>query len=606
MPRQSLSRPLALRLWLAAGFCSAAVVVGGCAHSPIKTESEKTLRESVLESVRREVRDLKDNTAPRELTREDRISTLGISPQFMDELNRMAGPQAQSATVVDLGVDLQGKPVRAVAMGLERVVKTTVDNNIAVEFARVAPAIASARTAAAEAAFDWTFFANTQFNFTDTPRIRNSFGGSGFSLGNDRQDSTQTEAGLRRPLVTGGRFTLQQNLTYTDNKTEGVLVDPDPSAQLAYTVQYDQPLLRGSGSEVALAEVRLGRNTERRSIMDLKRDLIERVTDAERTYWQLMQSQRELLITQSLLARGEKTLEQLRGRVVLDAAQAQIADAAARVERRRADVLRAKSQLRQVSDRLKSLMNDKELTVGSGALLVPADSAIDQPISFSVHESILRAVSERPEIVQAVLTIDDTSIRQTVAENARLPQFDLRLQARLNSLDENTGGAYNSVLDGEFVDYLVGLVFEQPVGNRVAEANMRQRRLERSQAVIAYRNAVQQITLEVRTALERVALNYQLITQTRTGRVAAAESLRSFLVEKELQRGFTVEALNLELNRQESLAQAEREEIAALADYNSSLAELYQAMGTTLDRNNIKFVVPEATTIDKKRGYDPK
>lgn len=572
----------------------------------MKQESEASLRRSVLDSVRREVREAEQKKGRELIAREDRTSTLRISPEFMPELEKMAGPDAQLARQPDFGLDLLGNQIRPVGLGLERAVKSTVENNLAVQFARIAPAISQAKVSAAEAAFDWVVFANTQNSWVDSPRVRSSFSGLASGPNLDRQNTTQTDFGLRRNLITGGRFTLQQDLDFTDNRTPGITNDPDPAVQLGWTIQYDQPLLRGSGSEVALSEIRLARNAERKDVSGLRRDLIERVTNTEKTYWQLMQAHRNLLIAQSLLALGEVTYKQLQERIILDAQQAQIAAAGARVERRRADVLRARTGLRQVSDQLKALINDPELPVGAENLILPADFAIDQPISFSLAESILTAVSRRPEIEQAVLTIDDTSIRQVVAENARLPQLDLRLQARLNSLDTNAAGAYDYILSSGFQDYLVGLVFEQPIGNRKAESEMTVRRLERSQAVIAYRNAVQQITLETKLALERVVLNYALIAQTRTSRIAAAESLRAFRVEKEFKLGFTVDTLNLELQRQEELAQAERDEIQALADYNSSIADLYSAMGTALERNNIRFVVPNAETIDRKSGFEPK
>ena len=166
--------------------------------------------------------------------------------------------------------------------------------------------------------------------------------------------------------------------------------------------------------------------------------------------------------------------------------------------------------------------------------------------------------------------------------------------SRLAGLDDNFGDAYGELFDGDFIDYLVGLNFTQPLGNRQAEAVYRQRRLERMQATIAYRNTVQNVLLEAKRALRTVVTNFQLIGQTRVARYAAAEQLRSFQVEKQLITGFSVQTLDLEFRQQEQLAQAEQDEIAALSDYNAALALLYQAMGTALERNNIEFVVPEA------------
>jgi outer membrane protein TolC len=246
-------------------------------------------------------------------------------------------------------------------------------------------------------------------------------------------------------------------------------------------------------------------------------------------------------------------------------------------------------------------MNDRELVVGSEVLLLPADDAADQPITYSLYQAVMAGITDRPEIAQAILSIDDSSIRQQVAMNARLPQLDARLQTKFSSLGTNLGDQTNDVFSGKFVDYLVGLVFERPIGNRKAEADMRRAKLQRMQSVIAYRNTVQQITREVKESLDKTTLNYRLISQTRTGRLASAESLRTFLVEKELTKGYTVDRLNTEFTRQESLAQAERAENAALSEYNQAIADLYLAMGRTLERANISFNVDDGDVRSSDR-----
>lgn len=566
----------------------------GCARSAEFWQSEKTLRDVVKESTARELRAAERGKAPRQLSREDRTGELGIKPQFQADLDKLGGPKAYDPTKAPLGLDLSGEPVSTVLISLEKVIRTAAENNLAVQFARIGPAISQAQITAAEAAFDWTLFSNAQQSWQDSPQPSSSINGSAFGNSINQQNVMTSAIGLRRPLTTGGRFTMQQDFSYSDNKTPGLSVRPDPASLLAFTLQFDQPLLRGFGSEVSTAEIKLARNAERTSISQLKRDLMRQVNDAEKTYWQLVQTQRDLMIFTKLLDQGLQVRDQLKARAALDATPAVIAEAIARVEARRADVLRAQTALHQLSDRLKTLMNDRELVVGSETLLVPADDAADQPITYSLFDAVMAGITERPEISQAILSIDDTSIRQQVALNARMPQLDVRLQTKFSSLQSSLGNTYSDIGNADFIDYLVGIVFERPIGNRKPEADMRRAKLQRMQAVIAYRNTVQQITREVKDALDRTSLNYRLIAQTRTGRLASAEALRTFLVEKELTKGYTVDRLNIEFSRQESLAQAERAENAALSEYNSSICDLYLSMGRTLERANISFNVEDA------------
>jgi len=557
----------------------------GC-ETPVAIDTNRSLRNSAIATARRETADAQSQPAIRTTDREDQLNDMGLKPELMPELEKMAGPKAYVSGELPPDTDLLGQPIRTRKVSLERAVTTAATNNLAVQFSRLAPAVTEAQLVNAQAAFDWVFFSNLNWNNTDSPR--SSTLGAATPI---KQQTTQWNTGLRRPLTTGGQITVQQELNYLDDTTRNSSVRPNPNSLVGVTLQIDQPLLRGAGSDVALAETRIARNAERSSIATLRRDLIRNITDTEKAYWQLFNATRTVQILKQLLDRGTLTASQVKGRIDLDATPSQIADSIARVERRRADLLRAQSALLQASDRLKVLMNDPEIPVGSEIVLLPADQAIDAPLQFSLLDLIETSITDRPEIEQAILSIDDTATRKLVADNARLPRLDLRLQTRFNSLGGNPGPVYSDALDGSFVDYLVGLVFEQPIGNRRAESEYRRRNIERAQAVLSYRNTVQQVIGEVKNSLRSVTLNYKLITQTRDSRLAASDVLRSLLVEKQLTKSYTVERLDLELNRQESLASAEREEVQAVVDYNSAVADLYAAIGRTLTRNKIDFNV---------------
>jgi outer membrane protein TolC len=351
---------------------------------------------------------------------------------------------------------------------------------------------------------------------------------------------------------------------------------------------------------VALAQVRMARNAERTEVARLKTQLINTITDTELAYWQLVQAHRDLLILQRLLEEGVETRNKVKQRINLDATPAQIANAESQVQTRAGNVLQAQNTLRQAGDRLKVLMNDPDLPVGSEVLIVPLDMPVDAPVQFNLLDSLNQAVQERPEVQQAILGIDDASIRQVVADNARLPQLYLRLQAKFLGLNNNFGEGYVDIAEGKFVDYLIGFVFERPLGNRQREAQYVVRRLEREQAVLAFRNTIQAVAQEVKQSLYDSTVFYRLIERRRAARYAAAEDLRAFRVEMILIGGYTVVNLDQELRRQEALAQAERDEISALTSYMTSLARHYAATGTSLERNGIVFNVPDAPVTGRK------
>lgn len=598
-PLHTTAHPAVVAACVGLALGIAAWSLSGCA-SPLAVQAERDLKRSVLDSVRRETREAQQLSTRQTTTRENGLERLQIEPRLLPELQRMAGPESyaqrtdQAATSALLGPSLLGQPQEISELSLQAAVRYAVENNLSLQFARLQPAIAESQVVAAQAAFDSVLFGTSEFNNVDQPRIRSTQGNVPSGAALDQRQSITTQLGLRRPISSGGTVTLSQDLNRSDINTPGFGQQPNPAYEAAWTLRFDQPLLRNFGSDVNMAQVRLARNAERDSISTLKRDLIRTVTQTEAAYWRLVQAQLDLEILQRLYERGIIIRDQVEARGILDATPAQRADARARVERRRADVIRAKNSLRQASDELKVLINAPDLPVGSETLVLPTDRAVDAAVEFSLIDVLTTAVRARPELQQAILSIDNTSIRQLVADNARLPRLDLRLQTRLSGLDRTGPDALSNAAERDFIDYLVGLQFEQPLGNRAAEAQFRQRRQERKQATIAYRNAVQQVVLECKRSLRGLTTAYDLIEQTRIARIAETENLRSLQVESKLLRGLDINALDLEFRRQESLAQAERDEVQALVQYQNSLAELYQAMGTALERNNIDLRIPGA------------
>jgi outer membrane protein TolC len=559
------------------------------------------LKRSVTETVQRELAEAQTHVDPRVTERESKVEDLGIDPRFMPELQTLYG-KGQALMDFDPGPDLFGQQTRRVRIGLERVVKSTVANNSELEFARLAPAIAQARIVQAEAVFDWTLFSSFDYTKTDQPQTAPTIGATPVGLGATVSDRTSGSIGLRRTLVSGGEFTIEHDMIYTDVMTPGLSTAPNPARELNFLLRVDQPLLRGFGSDITQAQIRLERNAERDSIAELERQLSNKVTEVEQNYWQLVLAHRRLQIAERNLERGVEVRDTLQKRLEarLRVTQAEVAEAEARVAQRRTALIQAQRDFRLASDRIKAEMNDPELPIGSSVLLVPDDAPLDEPIEFSLADLLLTAFDRRPELRQAVLSIDDTSIRLLASKNNLLPRLDLRAQVSWAALADDYGDAYDQLYEGQFVDYLLGLQFEYALGNRSAEAQVRQRTLERMQAVEAYKNAVQDVTLDVVTSLVDVLIDYQLIGEARKSKVAAAESLRTLNVQLDKTRQLDVNNLNLALQRQDQLAEAERTEASALASYNNSIAGLYRSIGTALDRNRIDFVVPDVLSDGRR------
>ena len=571
-------------------FLSLAALVAGCS-TPMSRTANQVLRRSVVESTQRELAEARQS--PQAAPPAKVPDRLGFSDDRLRELDSISGVGSYGSIKPPLGPDLLGRATKTVGLSLQQAITRAIRHNLSAQLARLDDSATQSDIVAAQALFDWTFFADASFQIVDRPSVVPIIGSVPIGTGFNRNRTLNFDAGLRRQLTTGGRVQLQQTLNIFNNQSLGRRLAPDPSRTTRLDLSIDQPLLRGFGSDVTLAQVRLSRNLDRATLEALRATLITTATETERAYWNLVRASRDAQIQAKLLARGIKTRDVLADRLSFDVHPAEYSDAVAQVEDRRANLIRALNTLRKSSDDLKVLLNDPEFPVGAEDVLLPVDEPTDAALGVSLLDSLETAFAQRPDVQQAILAIDDATIRETVADNARLPRLDLRLAASLSGQDNSATGSFANLGSAKFVDSLAGLTFEQPLGNRAAEAGFRRARLQRMRSVVAYRATVQRAVADVKAAMRDIATNHQLIGQTRIARLAAAENVRTLLVEEKNLRGLTPDFLDLKLRRQEALATAESAEIRALVEYNIAIADLFGAAGSTLERNGVRIRAPE-------------
>jgi len=589
-PRAAIARPVCVVL-----ACGVAVAsFSGCEGPLRKTNSEAELRRALNAAVEQQIISPRPQDIPLR-AEPSRLEGSFIPAHRMDELNRMGGPVANAASPsIEFGADLMGLPTKTVPVSLREAILSAVQNNLAVQVGAITPAMREAEITRAEARFDAVFFSNLSWGKTDQPAVIPLIRGNPISSGIVQRDERTLNTGIRKNLIGGGRMTVQSAITRTFDSSPDRQQTPEPAYASAVELILEQPLLRGFGSESNLSEIRLSRNAHRREVENYRRALIETVNRTEAAYWNLVAARESLNVRQRLLERGEETENKIKIRILVDSKPSQVSDAVARVQSRRVDVLRATDQVLRASDELKQLMNAPGFNVGNELVMVPTDVAIGDGLTFNYADIITTSLQNRPELRQALLAIDDASIRQLLADNLRLPALDLSATVRWNGLDNSFEDSYNRLGEQDFIDYILQLRFEHPIGNREAQANFRIARLGRVQSVIGYRQTVDTVVLDVKSALRSMTLNFELLVPTRDARLAAAENLRTIEVEEQFVAATTPEFLNLKFTRQEALALAELEEIRAMVNYQIAVANLYNAMGIGLERNQIKFVVPDS------------
>jgi outer membrane protein len=243
-------------------------------------------------------------------------------------------------------------------------------------------------------------------------------------------------------------------------------------------------------------------------------------------------------------------------------------------------------------------MNDPDYPVSGARVILPLDPPTGHKIEFLLPEQVTTALANRLELAQQKLRISDADVALLVAVNNAYPKLDLTAAITLEGIGgtrpKATEPAANfsdslraQLYEDGHTSFSIGIQLELPLGNREGRAIMRRAHLQRLQALEQYRNLVDQVTLDVTTALREVNTSWNEIGARREARFAQADELDAYEDRRRNGEALTPTFVQLILDGQERLADAEREEALAVASYAVAIARLERAKGTLLRYNNV-------------------
>jgi outer membrane protein TolC len=480
------------------------------------------------------------------------------------------------------GPSLEGAQV--LRLPLQEVIHRAVANNLEVKVAGYQPAIDETRVTEAEARYDPVFFNNLSYSRTDNE--------NGFGFGRNNGRNILEEVGIRQNFWSGGNAQLSYRSSWTEPRNfstdfSGQRTVGDTFWDNQVVLEVTQPLLRDFGNDINYARISINRDNQRISLLEFRKQLETTATDIERTYWQLVGAERGVRIAENLLDNTIATGQVLSARRNQDVTRVQLSQANASIESRRAALIQAKARVRDLSDQLKRFMNDPEIPVSSGTLILPANAPSEEPLVFELEDQINTALENRLELGEQQLRVRSADTALRVANNNLLPRLHAVGSISVQGLENDFGRATNEQLGSTNLNYTIGLQFEIPIGNREARAIKRRAQLQRLQAIDQYANLIQQVSLEVQIALREVKTSWDLMAATRMSRFAAADSLLAIQQRQDAGEALTPTFVQLKLDTQERLANSQTQEVDAISNYNIAIARLEQAKGTLLRYNNI-------------------
>ncbi len=398
------------------------------------------------------------------------------------------------------------------------------------------------------------------------------------------QNDTDFNIGIKQGLLTGGNYELKFNNNRFKTSAAFQILDPSYNSDLSLTVS--QPLLKGFGIETTKTEIRIATNNLVQSKYTLEAKVMDMVLDVYKTYWDLVFNIGNLKIQQQLFGSANDLLNMNRMKVEIGTlAPIEILVAEAGVASREENVVLAEKKVKDAEDQLKRLMNPPDRTLIDNYSIVPLQQPSLERKMFMIDEVLSAAYEERPDIKKEKIDMENKKISFDQAKNQVLPSLDLKGSAGINGLGSDYPNNIEGLKSGDFYTWEAGLILSIPIGNRSAKANLSKQGIEIEKARISLKNLEQKITVEVKEATRKVETDIKRMESTKKARILAERKLQA--EQERLNVGLSN---SRELLRfQDDLADARSKELAAIIDYNKSLAEIERTKGTILKSNQISL-----------------
>jgi outer membrane protein TolC len=372
--------------------------------------------------------------------------------------------------------------------------------------------------------------------------------------------------------------------------------------------QVTQHLLNGFGQTVNSRGIRVAKNNKTISEAQFERTLMDLVSQAEKSYWDLVFAAVDIKIKKDSLALAEKTQSDNEIQVQVGTlANVELVQSRTQVATRKEELIVSSFTQMQIQDQVKKVLSrspDPGLVIAN--ISPTQDATAPGPSDILPPADAIRvALENRPERRQAVFELRNSEIEVRYARNQLLPILDVTgsythsgvggtetLRGGLGStapiigiIRGGAGDAFSDLFSNRSRGYALGFNLQIPIGNGSRQAEFSRVTVEQKTNEENIKAIDQQIALEVRNAITTVEMNKARVEAASVSRELAKEQLEAE------QRRFELGASTVRfvLEEQRNYGQMQTNENAALVNYRKALVDYDRALGMTLRKNNVNI-----------------
>ena len=402
-------------------------------------------------------------------------------------------------------------------------------------------------------------------------------------------------------------FGLSAQLTYASQhaRVNSSFFALNPYVQGDLDLTVTQNLLNGFGSAVNGRNIRVQKNNLKVSDLQFKSQLITTVSSVLNLYWDLVSFNQDLRAREQEVQTAQQLFEDNQKQVQIGTlAEIEVTRAESQLYAAKQDLIISQTNLAQQETVLKNALSRSGVATSDLAdvHIVPLDKIVipqkdeDRPVDQLVSDASKR----RTEIETSRLNLDSKRMNLVGIKNSLKPTLQAFAELTNNGLTGDLApgasalnlpfsGGYGNLL-GEifrrnYPNYSAGFSLNIPLRNRAAQSDYVTSLIEIRQDELTLQKSVNQVRVDVQNAvigLQQARARYDASVQAR---VLASQTLDAD--QKKLNLGATT-AFQV-VQDQRDFANSQSSEAQAMANYSHARIQFDQALGTTLEVNNVSM-----------------
>ena len=503
-------------------------------------------------------------------------------------------------------------------LSLREAVEMALQNNPDIQISQKNVKIAELDLQSARGAYDTRLAATTNFERAKSP-LTNSIFSIGNSTINNRVLTNSVK--LEKPLTRFGSVVSSEfsnSFQTTNDPFNSFRRSYQPSLNFSLT----QPIFKGRKFDDSRRQIEVAKKNLNLTDQQFRQRTIETIAEVQRTYWDLAFALKDLQVQQEAVRDTKSQLETTQRKVEQGSTApietVSIENQAAKFE---SAVFSSLETVTRTQNALKKLIAPNENAVLWNEAILPTDNINLEVPEVSLNDAVKTAYENRLELKQNSTSRSINEINRKFYQEQTKPQVDLKigytmngfagtpnnanfnfgdpnLTARVNELSTlaelpplpvqspasvpgNLNGGFNKSLANlfrqDFNVFQFGITINIPLENRTAKAELGKNLVEAEKLDIEKRQLSQNITAEVRNAVQTLQ-TLKLRTQSaKTSRKTAEQEFES--EQRKYNSGYATGSLFVLLEKQKNLTTAKANEVQVRLELNKAIAEYERAVG---------------------------